>query len=74
MKTIEHEKYYLISYEDDYGRHRVVPVKLWQHYGTAKYNFKEYQKNKWYKNMKIIELDVDNPSKSKILDRWKKTK
>ena len=72
MQTVELEKFYLVSYTDGYGRPRIVSVKPWQHYGSAKYHAEELRKRKFegskgYTNIRVIELDCLKPEKTRFV-------
>ena len=77
MQIIEREKFYLMVYMDDYNKPHIYNPKPWQHFGTAKYNYLEFIKyiksskkgspTSKYKNVRIIELDINHPEKSEFI-------
>lgn len=80
MRIIEQEKYYMIVAND-----KLLCLKPWKHFGTALINYEErkdrryntYTKKKGeliYKDLKIIEVDIIEPNKTRFVCPEKGTK
>ena len=77
MQIIEREKFYLMVYLNDRNQPTIFNQKPWQNLGTAKWNYNNFLNYiskskkgslvKKYKNVKIIELDINDPKKSEFI-------
>lgn len=68
MKIIESEKWYLVTYDNPSGV-RPIGKRLVMNEGTARFLAKKSQEElpKYYKNVKVVEIDLADPTKSRFL-------
>ena len=67
MRIIEKNKYYLLA-----SGNNLIFCKPWKNIGSAIWNYNERMKQKFrgkptYSNLKVIEIDVAEPRKSKFI-------
>lgn len=71
---INTSKYYTLVWQPKWKPH-IVMMKhtIWNNIRTAEINYKDRVKQKYadgefiYKDLRILEIDIDNPSKSKFI-------
>lgn len=65
---IDTDKYYCLVYTD---KTKKIPVmnkyQIWNNLSTAIKNHKQHQSIQHWENLKILEFDIANPSKSRFV-------